>query len=92
MPNLFSPNGDGSNDIFYPRGQGLFRIKTLRILNRWGEVVFERREFPANDPAMGWDGTFKGRKPMEGVYVYQLEIYCDNGQLVQLAGNVALVL
>jgi gliding motility-associated-like protein len=92
IPNTFSPNGDGSNDIFYPRGKGLFRIKSLRVFNRWGEVVFEKREFQANDPSSGWNGTYKGQKPVPDVYVYQVEIYCNNDQLIQLAGNVALIL
>jgi gliding motility-associated-like protein len=92
VPNTFSPNGDGSNDIFYPRGTGLFRIKALRIFNRWGEVVFEKREFQANDPSSGWNGIYKGQKATPDVYVYQIEIYCNNDQLIKFAGNVALIL
>jgi gliding motility-associated-like protein len=91
IPNIFSPNGDGSNDIFYVRGKGLFRIRSLRIFNRLGEVVFEKREFAPNNPALGWDGKYKGNKPKADVYVYQVELYCDGGQIVQFAGNVALI-
>ena len=58
IPNTFSPNGDGSNDFFYPRGTGLERVKMLRIFNRWGEVVFEKKDFPVNNAASGWDGRF----------------------------------
>ncbi|MBS1919278.1 MAG: PKD domain-containing protein [Bacteroidetes bacterium] len=92
MPNTFSPNGDGSNDIFYPRGRGLDRVKSLRIFDRWGEVVFEQNNFPVNDPLYGWNGTYKGKKPQAGVYVYQVEVYCDNGDVIKLDGNVALIL
>ncbi len=92
IPNTFSPNGDGSNDVFYPRGRGLNRVRSLRIFNRWGEVVFERRDFPVNDAASGWNGTFKGRKPQADVYVYQAEVFCDNGELIKLNGNIALIL
>jgi gliding motility-associated-like protein len=91
IPNTFSPNGDGSNDMFYPRGTGLFRIKTLRIFNRWGQVVFERREFPVNDPSYGWDGRYKGKNPQADVYVYQVELLCSNGELVKYSGNIALI-
>lgn len=54
IPNTFSPNGDGSNEIFYPRGNGIFKIKNLRVFNRWGEVVFQKENFNANDPSNGW--------------------------------------
>lgn len=91
VPNTFSPNGDGSNDIFYVRGKGLSRVKTLRIFNRWGQVVFERVNFNVNDPSMGWDGTFRGAKAVADVYVYQVEIFCDNNQVVKFEGNVALI-
>ncbi|MBK8310375.1 MAG: gliding motility-associated C-terminal domain-containing protein [Chitinophagaceae bacterium] len=86
------PNGDGSNDIFYPRGKGLERIKTFRIFNRWGEVVFEKRDFPINDASAGWNGTYKGNKPKADVYVYQAEVFCENGEIIKLNGNIALIL
>lgn len=92
IPNTFSPNGDGSNDVFYPRGTGLQRVKLLRIFDRWGEVVFENKDFPVNDPLSGWDGTFKGRKPQPDVYIYQIEVFCDNGEIIKLAGNISLIL
>lgn len=91
IPNTFSPNGDGINDIFYPRGSGLFKVKTLRIYNRWGEVVFERNSFDANDAATGWDGTFKGAKLNPDVYVYTIDIICDNNSVLVYKGNVALI-
>lgn len=92
IPNTFSPNKDGSNDKFYPRGKGLDRIQVLRIFNRWGEVVFEKANFPVNDASYGWDGTYKGKEPQPGVYVYQVEVYCINGELIKFTGNVALIL
>jgi gliding motility-associated-like protein len=92
VPNTFSPNNDGSNEIFYPRGKGLERVKLLRIFNRWGEVVFEKRDFPINDASAGWNGTFKGKRPIADVYVYQAEVFCDNGEIILLNGNIALIL
>ncbi len=91
IPNTFSPNGDGSNDIFYLRGRGLERVKLLRIFNRWGEVVFEKRDVPVNDPSAGWNGSFKGKKPMADVYIYQAEVFCENGELIRMNGNVSLL-
>jgi gliding motility-associated-like protein len=59
IPNTFSPNADGMNDRFYPRGKGVFMIKSLRVFNRWGEMVFERLNFSPNDASAGWDGTIQ---------------------------------
>jgi gliding motility-associated-like protein len=91
VPNTFSPNGDGSNDAFYVRGKGLNRVKSLRIFNRWGQIVFERTNFAVNDASAGWDGRYKGAKPVADVYVYQMEIWCDNSTVVSFDGNVALI-
>lgn len=92
MPNTFSPNGDGSNDVFYPRGRGLERVKLLRIFNRWGEIVFEKNNFPVNDASSGWNGTCKGQRPKADVYVYQAEVFCENGEIIKLDGNISLIL
>lgn len=91
IPNTFSPNGDGANDVFYPRGTGLFTIKSFRIFNRWGEKVFEKNSFKANDAAFGWDGTYKGAKLNADVFVYMIDIICDNFSILNYKGNVALI-
>ncbi len=92
IPNTFSPNGDGINDVFYLRGTGLFRIKSLLVFNRWGEIVFEKREFPVNDPLSGWNGNYQGKKAKPDVYVYQIEIICSNGEIIKYSGNIALIM
>jgi gliding motility-associated-like protein len=91
IPNTFSPNGDGVNDIFYVRGKGLNIIASLTIFNRWGQIVFQRKDFAANDPSAGWDGNFNGQKAAADVYVYTVEIICDNSSLVPYHGNVTLI-
>ena len=91
IPNTFSPNGDGANDVFYPRGTGLFTIKQARIFNRWGEEVFARYSFKANDESLGWDGTSKGQKLGIDVYVYMIEIQCDNNSTLVYKGNISLI-
>jgi gliding motility-associated-like protein len=91
IPNTFSPNGDGANDIFYPRGSGVFSIKSERIFSRWGEIVFEKHNFNANDISAAWDGTYKGQKLNPDVYVYVIEVLCDNNSLLTYKGNVALI-
>jgi gliding motility-associated-like protein len=91
IPNTFSPNADGANDYFFPRGTGLFTIKQLRIFNRWGEQIFEKYSFKANDESAGWDGTYKGQKLTPDVYVYIMDIQCQNNTTLTFKGNIALI-
>jgi gliding motility-associated-like protein len=91
LPNTFSPNSDGNNDIFYPRGRGLERMRLLRIFNRWGEVVFEKKDFPVNDPSVGWNGKYNGQLVAPGVYVYQAEVFCENGEVITVNGNISVI-
>ena len=91
IPNTFSPNGDGANDQFYPSGSGIRMIKTLRIFNRWGEVVFERANFAANDAAAGWNGMYKGQLQAADVYVYTCDVVCENNEILTFKGDITLL-
>jgi gliding motility-associated-like protein len=90
MPNTFSPNGDGMNDYFYPRGKG-FTIKSLRIFSRWGDVVFEQSNFAPNNQTLGWNGMYKGKVLQPDVFVFIMQVICDNGQVFTSKGNVTLL-
>ena len=90
IPNTFSPNADGMNDYFYPRGKG-FSIKSFRIFSRWGSVVFERNNFAPNQQSYGWDGTYNGKALQPDVYVFIAEILCDNGSVISSRGNITLL-
>jgi gliding motility-associated-like protein len=91
IPNTFSPNADGENDVFYPRGKGIYTIAAFRIFNRWGEVVFDKRNVAPNDASAGWNGTYKGRLAESGVYTYYIEVICNNNQLLKYLGNINLI-
>ena len=91
IPNTFSPNGDGANEVFFPRGTGLFTIKSARIFNRWGEVVFEKYNMTPNQASAGWDGTFKGQKLGTDVFIYMFEIICENKTVLIYKGDIALI-
>ncbi|MCW3108222.1 MAG: hypothetical protein JWQ09_2728, partial [Segetibacter sp.] len=91
MPNTFSPNGDGVNDVFYPRGTGLFNILTFRVFNRWGQVVFQKNGGNANSPQDGWDGNLNGLPLQPDVYVYLIEVVCSNNAIFPFKGNVSLI-
>ena len=68
VPNIFTPNGDGENDIFKPNGTS-FEQKSLKIFNRWGQLIFEDYN------GIGWDGRLpSGLKASDGTYLYQTTI------------------
>jgi len=91
IPNAFTPNGDGRNDILMVRGTGILAVKSFRIFNRWGEIIFEKNNFPPNNPIYGWDGMVKGQKVAPDVFVYTAEVICDNGTPYVFKGNVTLL-
>jgi len=91
VPNVFTPNGDGQNDIFYPRGRGIKTIKSFRVYNRWGQMLFEREGMTLNDAENGWDGSYKGDTPHPDVYVYIIEAVCFTGEDVHIKGDVTIV-
>lgn len=85
VPNAFSPNGDGQNDVLYVRGQD---IKTLsfKVFNRWGELVFE-----TNNINNGWNGYYKGVLQEMEVYVWTLTATFSDGKAAVKSGNVTLL-
>ena len=92
IPNAFSPNGDGNNDYFTAYADhNLRHIKTLKVVDRWGNVLFDKSEFQANNETAGWNGTFKGQKVAAGVYLYQMEVEFANGAKEIISGDVTVV-
>ncbi len=90
IPNAFTPDGDGLNDILMVRGRGV-TIKSFRIFNRWGELVFEKENFYPDDPKFGWDGRVRGVPASPDVFVYTCEVFCDNGIPFTYKGNITIL-
>lgn len=85
VPNTFTPNGDGVNDVLKVRGIKLREVY-FAVYNRWGEKVFE-----TNDLSKGWDGTYKGKQADVGVFGWYLKATCLNDEETFLKGNVTLI-
>ncbi|RAJ77558.1 gliding motility-associated-like protein [Chitinophaga dinghuensis] len=85
VPNAFTPNGDGKNDVFRVYGSSVKSIE-LQVYTQWGEMVYS-----SNDITKGWDGTFKGRQQPVGVYVYALKATMQNGAVINKKGAVNLI-
>lgn len=92
IPNTFTPNGDGMNDRFYVSGKGLANIQLFEVYNRWGEQVYHVENISPNDPASGWDGTYKGKVLEPDVFVYVVKATCAlGGTQFSYKGDVSLV-
>ena len=85
VPNAFSPNGDGYNDVLYVRGLYIEKV-IFRIFDRWGEMVFE-----SQDVSQGWDGVFRDSPLQPDVYDYYLDVTCVGGLKSIVKGNVTLM-
>lgn len=90
IPNAFTPDADGLNDVLMVRGKGV-TVKSFRIFNRWGELVFEKENFYPNDPKYGWDGKVRGVPATPDVFVYTAEVFCDNGVVYTYKGNTTIL-
>ena len=93
IPNVFSPNHDGANDIFMIFGDVWMKnVKVFRVFDRWGSLLFEAKDFLSNDPDYGWNGTFNGRELTPAVYVYYAEVEFRETDVVKAyMGNVTLM-
>jgi len=85
VPNAFTP-GAGANSKLFAMKRGIASLKSFRVYNRWGNVVFQSSSFDE-----GWDGTYKGVPQPLGVYVYTIEAQTDKGRDIVKSGNVTLL-
>ncbi len=92
IPNAFTPNGDGHNDIFYVGGGGITRqIKEFDIFKRDGQKLFGVTDASPGDPAFGWDGKYHGQPVEIGTYIYNAVLLMVDGTTQQFKGTVTLV-
>lgn len=85
LPNAFSPNNDGENDVYYVRGNCILTMQ-FEIYNRWGEMVFS-----TSDPSIGWDGMWREKECEPAVFTYFLRATTSDGKDIEQQGNVSLV-
>ncbi len=86
IPNAFSPNGDGQNDVFRPRNIIFQKLVEFRVFNRWGQEIFS-----TTDPNKGWDGTYKGVAQDMATYNYLIRVSYPDGHTETFKGDVILV-
>jgi len=86
LPNAFTPNGDGLNDIFFPTPVGIRSTEYFRVFDRYGALMYQTREW-----MKGWDGTLKGKPAALGTYVWMIKGIDKNGSVVEMKGTVILL-
>ena len=94
VPNIFTPNGDDRNDEFYVFSRAQATLSEFQVFDRWGNLIFERRDVLPNEPAFGWDGTFangSGELMPPGVYVYRVVILFPDGSERVIHGDITLI-
>jgi len=93
IPNIFSPNGDGINDLFQIQTADKNEVIITRfyIFDRWGNNVYERFNIPVQSYSGWWDGTFKRFTMNPGVFSYYLEVQFENGTRETYKGSVTLI-
>ena len=93
IPNIFTPNDDGFNDFFMIYGgRGVELVRSFRVFNRWGEIVFEAENFDPKTPSTeyGWDGMFRQERMNPAVFVYVAEVIFIDGRVELYKGDVTL--
>ena len=93
VPNAFSPNEDGINDVFmiFANSDQVTNIKSFIVLSRWGETVFQYFNFQPNDPAYGWDGKHRNELLNPAVFTWFAEVEYIDGYTQVLEGDVTLM-
>ena len=93
VPSAFSPNGDGTNDLYQVYGKNTLinKFREFKIYDRFGEMVFVRKDFRPDDTSIGWDGTFGGEALNPGVFVWSLEVEYIDGSIENFKGSLSLI-
>jgi gliding motility-associated-like protein len=92
VPNIFSPNGDGQNDLLLiSTGRNIVEISTFEIFDRWGNIVFSIDNLATNDPSVSWDGTRHGTPLNSSVFAYRMVVTFTSGRQEAYFGDVTLI-
>lgn len=91
QPNVFTPNDDGVNDMFFLQTATVATVQEMKIYNRWGNLVYQKSNFPTNDQSEGWDGKLSANPMHNQVFVYIAVVVHPDGTKEELSGEVLMI-
>ena len=91
VPTAFTPNGDNVNDLLLVHGRPGTKVKTFRVFDRYGELVFQAEDFEVNDVNIGWDGSFRTEMLNPGTYVWYVEAEHIDGTKEVFKGHTTIL-
>jgi gliding motility-associated-like protein len=92
VPNIFSPNGDGINDVLLiSTASGIEEIIAFEIFDRWGNLMHGRYNLPAHDDSHAWNGKRDEQYAQSGVYAYRLIVKHKHGEVIAASGDITLM-
>lgn len=93
FPNAFSPNADGINDFFFPFADDreVVNVQVLNVYDRWGNKIFVQNDFLPNNPAFGWDGTFRDEPMNNSVFIWWTIVEYLDGSECLFSGDMTLM-
>ena len=88
LPDAFTPNGDGINDVIFPDGHALQEVEEFKIFNRWGDVIHQASGKLSD---IGWDGKIGGKLQQQDAYSYTVTIKTHTGKTLTKKGKFTLI-
>lgn len=86
VPNAFTPNKDGKNEVFNLLNTDIQNLITFEIYNRWGQMIFQ-----TNNLKQGWDGVYNQKLQESGIYIYRIKAITETNESIDIQGNVILL-
>jgi gliding motility-associated-like protein len=91
VPSGFSPNNDNENDLLLTHGQKEVKVLEFNVYDRWGELIYNAKDFALNDPQFGWDGKYRDKDLDPGVFIWTIEVEYIDGVKEFFKGNTTLI-
>ncbi len=91
IPGILKSSSQQGNNKFFIGSNKNLKLDEFKIWDRWGNIVFDEEHIFTNDMEKGWNGTFGGKKVVEGVYIYSIVLTLNDGIKKYFQGSITLI-